>query len=478
MRKVAFLKRANATSTAGAPTLKQKHSAQAQQLSHQRAHLKCAPNHGADFYSVQGIPFTFGMINRPQLKVITETAFEGLKTTLAIMISISGNVAAPGLQVGLMGLEAIIELSQEFLGNDDRITRLLERVVNLDTMLQNTLSDRNTFPPQLYTRVIRTIKVWEIEASKITALRDRSSALRWITAKKDAELIQGSLDAVNQSIQDFLLECAFNTEVGVLRVQHDLTDLKRLTEFNAHLLQSTTSHPPLSDVMVLKRLIPKDPVYLDVKSLFEDRWVNDQLNVPKIKAIYQICSWSPRAIEHHEKYSQYRTQLRQSVRSNRLVEEPLFHTHPMIRACTLGDDHDHAHTAKPCFNSSCVVCHILRCDLSTDLVRNTDRNAYWGHGFYLTTASNKANYYAQNGPGVESPNRVVLLSKILVGTPKSMAMKDSSLRAALPGTHSIKAITRDHGGVVRFSERVVYRADAICPWVMIVCEPATTSKVA
>lgn len=189
-------------------------------------------------------------------------------------------------------------------------------------------------------------------------------------------------------------------------------------------------------------------------SYFNDRWLRDpKLKRPTIEAIYQVSSWSDRGSSHLQKYSAYRSELRKALPNNRLIEEPLFHTHHATRQCALGDDL--SETISPCYKSSCSLCHILRCDFRDDLVRKSSKSM-WGSGFYLTTVSNsmspnsmvvaphlygslEASYYSRNGDN-HSPNQAVLLSKVLVGIPKLVSARDSSLRAPPPGTHSVNLV--------------------------------------
>ncbi|KAF4601635.1 hypothetical protein EYR40_004834 [Pleurotus pulmonarius] len=426
----------------------------------------------------EGAPMEEGTINccfsftirRDKWGIPRHVAFTGLQSTLCVIKDIAGNVGIPGLYAGIAGLETIISVSEQFLANDERISRLLERIMGLDIMLQGFQSG-GPLPPQVYQRVAKLVLLWENEAAKISELRERNGVIKWFTAKRDEVMLEEILDSINQSIQDFMLECAFNTEIGVHRLQHDISELKRLTNHNLTLLQSSTrtarSMPnpnTTTSKNVMKRLEPNDPVFLEVHSYFNDRWLRDpKLKRPTIKAIYQVSSWSERGSSHLQKYSAYRSELRKALPNHRLIEEPLFHTHHATRQCTLGDDL--SETISPCYKSSCSLCHILRCDFRDDLVRKSS-DSMWGPGFYLTTASNKASYYSRNGDN-HSPNRTVLFSKVLVGVPKLVSVQNPGLRAAPPGTHSIKAITKDQGGEVIYSERVVYRADAICPWVMI-----------
>ncbi|KAF7432580.1 hypothetical protein PC9H_004522 [Pleurotus ostreatus] len=405
------------------------------------------------------------------MTTIGHVAFTGLQSTLCVIKDMAGNVGIPGLYAGIAGLEIIVSVSQQFLANDERISRLLERIMGLDIMLQGFQAG-GPLPQQIYQRVAKLVLSWENEATKISELRDRGGVIKWFTAKRDGVMLEEILDSINQSIQDFLLECAFNTEIGVHRLQHDISELKRLTKHNLTLLQASKSTGPsmsspntaTSGENIMKRLEPNDPVFLEVHSYFNDRWLRDpELKRPTIKAIYQVSSWSDRGSGHLQKYSAYRSELRKALPNNRLIEEPLFHTHHATRQCALGDDL--SETISPCYKSSCSLCHILRCDFRDDLVRKSSKSM-WGSGFYLTTASNKASYYSRNGDN-HSPNQAALLSKVLVGIPKLVSARDSSLRAPPPGTHSIKAITKDQGGEVIYSERVVYRADAICPWVLI-----------
>ncbi|CCM00821.1 uncharacterized protein FIBRA_02863 [Fibroporia radiculosa] len=100
-------------------------------------------------------------------------------------------------------------------------------------------------------------------------------------------------------------------------------------------------------------------------------------------------------------------------------------------------------------------------------VCTTEKDGYWGRGIYSTAASNKADYFAKNINN-QSNDKVVLLSRVVVGKRAALRSKDTSLRRPPLGYDSIDALTSLQGGAVKYSEVVVYRDDALIPWVMIV----------
>lgn len=116
---------------------------------------------------------------------------------------------------------------KQFLANDERISRLLERIMGLDIMLQGFQAG-GPLPQQIYQRVAKLVlygswiphlssgahqsryhcSSWENEAAKISELRDRGGVIKWFTAKRDGVMLEEILDSINQSIQDFLVSDA------------------------------------------------------------------------------------------------------------------------------------------------------------------------------------------------------------------------------------------------------------------------------
>jgi len=207
-------------------------------------------------------------------------------------------------------------------------------------------------------------------------------------------------------------------------------------------------------------LTSASPDYHNGLQLFNLGWKNHQRATPTVVAVYEVLHHSRLGKNHLDRYFKYRNNVQVQNPNHRLVEEPLFHG--TRRACTIGDDG--ASITSPCTSSDCDVCHILRCDFAGG---HAEKVGYWGKGIYTTTASNKADYFSKNVHN-QSSCKVVLLSKVVVGNHKHMTQKDGSLTRPPPGYHSIKAITEDMGGVVKYSERVVYDEAALCPWLMIV----------
>ncbi|TFK40514.1 hypothetical protein BDQ12DRAFT_455997 [Crucibulum laeve] len=212
----------------------------------------------------------------------------------------------------------------------------------------------------------------------------------------------------------------------------------------------------------LSRIDASNPLHIEARSMFKDRWLNPERHYSSIQAIYEVVYRGKSAMRHLQQYDDYRSKLRSEQPRNRLVEEILFHCWTR-RACNIGDDG--SASAIPCSVKGCNLCHVLQCDFSGD---NARRGGNWGTGIYLTTSSEKADAYARNLNDRSGKRHLVLLSKVLVGTPKRVYVKNKSLTQPPSGTDSIKAMTKDIGGVVKYSERVVYRDDAVLPWLVII----------
>jgi len=213
---------------------------------------------------------------------------------------------------------------------------------------------------------------------------------------------------------------------------------------------------------VLQKVVYSDPLYRQVDERFKVRWVNPEKRIPSVRAIYRVVFESGRAQYHSQQYTRYLKRLRSQQPDNQIVEEKLFHG--QTRACNIGDDNGEAPITTPCSSPQCAVCRILQCDFTGGAAK---KNGYFGRGIYTTTASNKADHFSRN-INPSSPYRLVFMSKVAVGKPKLLGSKDESLNQPPSGYDSVKALTMDCGGVVKYSERVVYQDEAMCPYVAIV----------
>ncbi|EGN97867.1 hypothetical protein SERLA73DRAFT_160903 [Serpula lacrymans var. lacrymans S7.3] len=202
-------------------------------------------------------------------------------------------------------------------------------------------------------------------------------------------------------------------------------------------LSDGSEDEPESPNSVLKKLKSNQPLYQEAEQYFKERWVNPDKRSPSIRSIYEVVYRSDRAQYHVSRYSDYL----KSLRNNSPVEQKLFHG--QARACTIGDDtNGRAHgTAK--------------------------KNGYWGWGIYTTSASNKADHFFRDVNNT-SPYRLVFLSKVAVGLSMRADRRNENLKRAPPGYDSIDALTMEQGGVVKYSEVVVYPDEAMCPYVVIV----------
>ncbi|EGO04004.1 hypothetical protein SERLA73DRAFT_175727 [Serpula lacrymans var. lacrymans S7.3] len=213
---------------------------------------------------------------------------------------------------------------------------------------------------------------------------------------------------------------------------------------------------------VLQKITYSDPLYREVEERFKARWVNPEKRLPSVRAIYKVVLKSDRAQYHSQQYKRYLERLQSQRPGNKLVEEKLFHG--QVRACNIGDDNGRAPVTTPCSSPQCAVCHILQCDFADGAAK---KNGFFGRGIYTTTASNKADYFCRN-VNSNSPYRFVFMSKVAVGKPSLLGSKNENLNQAPSGYDSVQALTTDAGGVVKYSERVVYQDEAMCPYVAIV----------
>lgn len=205
-------------------------------------------------------------------------------------------------------------------------------------------------------------------------------------------------------------------------------------------------------------LQPTDFDYLDAQTSFINGWANQERALPTIRAIYRVEHRGQLASAHMNQWFQYRSNLRSQNTRGSAVDQVLFQG--LTRACSIGE----VGVTTSCNEPGCALCHVLRCDFVDGHHRKV---GYWGRGIYTTTASNKADHFANNTSS-QSRCGVVLLHKVLVGKRAELGYKDTNLRQPPIGYNSVDALTSDQGGVVKYSEVIVYRDDAILPWIMIV----------
>ncbi|TFK40513.1 hypothetical protein BDQ12DRAFT_456013 [Crucibulum laeve] len=129
---------------------------------------------------------------------------EGLRTTLSVVKDAAGNVGVPGLQAGIGGLGVIIDAGLTLLDNSESAERLLQRISELDAVIQNVKGTTEEHIPQaVFARLNRLSQQWQIKGEEIQALQSRSIARRFFGSKKDADAIQMCMNSISESIHAF-----------------------------------------------------------------------------------------------------------------------------------------------------------------------------------------------------------------------------------------------------------------------------------
>jgi len=222
---------------------------------------------------------------------------------------------------------------------------------------------------------------------------------------------------------------------------------------------SSSAPPKVVNQTPYTQLIPlakNDPKYNDVANQFNVSWRNTSKSKPNVVHIYQVLFPQPVV----DRYNSYRdaVERRGNFQSQGMsAGNQCRRWHGTTRACTLGDD---PKNAKLCGQSGCALCNILKTSFNLSFVSGVNK---FGSGIYASSTSAKADDYSNNK--VKSPNKVIMLNKVVVGKGYKLLKTSMALTAPPAGYDSVLGET---GQSLKHDEVIVYKNDAIRPAYVVV----------
>ncbi|KAG9012304.1 hypothetical protein FRB94_006335 [Tulasnella sp. JGI-2019a] len=227
----------------------------------------------------------------------------------------------------------------------------------------------------------------------------------------------------------------------------------------ARQLSSAPQDPPAPPA------VPKPPIrmlalgsaeFYELQNLFTSGWKHPHKRVPAVVRIFAIDLPQPLL----QPYQAYRTRLEQDLGPYRLNEQKTFHGTP--RSCCIGDP---SATLQLCNGVSCNTCSIIRTSFRVDRAGTAPGRNFmrFGRGIYTTSVSSKADDY--NVSQVNSPYKVMLIAKVVLGWGYSLLRTTKYLTDPPENYDSILGTV---GEDLNYDEQVVYRDDAIRPAYLLV----------
>jgi len=199
-----------------------------------------------------------------------------------------------------------------------------------------------------------------------------------------------------------------------------------------------------------------DPKFADVAHQFDISWRHPSKLKPTIVNIYQVVFTKTLA----DRYKSYRdaVERRGNFQSQGMSSgNQCRRWHGTARACTLGDD---PKNVKLCGQATCALCSILRTSYKLSFVGTSNM---FGRGIYASSTSSKSDDYSTNK--VSSPNKVIILNKVVVGKGYKLLRGSTGLTGPPAGYDSVLGET---GKSLNYDEVIVYSEDAIRPAYVVV----------
>ncbi|KIO34826.1 hypothetical protein M407DRAFT_210286 [Tulasnella calospora MUT 4182] len=202
--------------------------------------------------------------------------------------------------------------------------------------------------------------------------------------------------------------------------------------------------------------MPSQLPILAVQGLFCEGWKHPQKVIPDLRYIYEVQL--PRHLA--ASYSAYRLKILKSVSPTNRGEQELFHG--TSRRCMLGNEPE---LSKPCNNTSCRLCCIVRGSFVIAKAGTADGRAFlrFGRGIYTSSVSSKADDYTVTPPG--SGYRAMLVARIVLGKGFPLKVTTSHLTGPPSGYHSVIGEVGSH---LNYDEQVVYKNEAARPAYLII----------
>jgi len=204
----------------------------------------------------------------------------------------------------------------------------------------------------------------------------------------------------------------------------------------------------------------KDPKHGEIVHQFDVSWRHSQKPKPSVIHVYKVVM--PKAIM--DRYFAYRDGVERRGNFESLglsTGNECRRWHGTKRGCTLGDD---PKNLRLCGN--CALCGILTTSFKLSLVGSSPTHLFsrFGNGIYASSTSSKSDDYTENR-GVLSPNKVMILTKVVVGKGYKLLRDKPNLTAPPPGYNSVLGET---GKSLNHDEVIVYKNDAIRPAYLVV----------
>ncbi|KAF7969835.1 hypothetical protein HWV62_25896 [Athelia sp. TMB] len=137
--------------------------------------------------------------------------------------------------------------------------------------------------------------------------------------------------------------------------------------------------------------------------------------------------------------------------------------HGTRRECKIGDKG----STKFCTSTSCSLCCIVKTSFNLDMFGKKTGWGRFGKGLYTSSTSSKSDDYASNSGKTSSPNKAILLNKVVVGKGYKVTENATTMTAPPPGYDSVLA---EKGGKLNHDELVIYDNDAIRPSFIVLYE--------
>ncbi|KAJ7767720.1 hypothetical protein B0H16DRAFT_1716637 [Mycena metata] len=215
--------------------------------------------------------------------------------------------------------------------------------------------------------------------------------------------------------------------------------------------------------IVMEDLHHDDHRYKMAKKLMFAHWHHPQHRKVILKHIWFITNNTPGGQLHGARYNAYTNLV---AMASGKPNEYLFHS--TQRACPIGNHHNNTHLRN---KSDCYMCPIIKNSFS---LKHAKATGLFGPGIYATDHAAKADGYYKDTHG--NRTRCVLLSIVAAGNTE-YRYGSNPLPPSL-GFHSVPGGTvLGNGSLLKYPETVVYREDAICPFILIVYDLGAPDSV-
>lgn len=235
-------------------------------------------------------------------------------------------------------------------------------------------------------------------------------------------------------------------------------------------LSQAEAMPMSSANPTVTRLDSSSPHYSRVMRKFNQGWKHRDKRKPEVHAIFEIQS----PAESVKRYKEYRARIAAdpNVSNSKHPGNEKLLFHGTNRSCWLAED---TSGLPLCRLPDCHLCRVIRNSFDVRRCGTKHKFRRFGIGIYTTSCSSKADDYSVSPEtGSESPFRVMLVNRVVVGNPYTLRDNAPNLIEPPSGHHSIVG---EPGVDLNYPETVVYDNDAIRPAFLIVYRNPSKGRI-